>query len=124
MVGCINASAARMPIYNKRQRLQSNSVTLFKINGVAIKAANTAAISTNTTLYLITYARGSDQRCLSETRKDTHDPTPLSLLLDRKEWRMNLIRGPQPDWTADQLQEGTRADGINSQSNIECILSA
>lgn len=46
-------------IYNERQMLQSIFVTLSKINGVAIKAANTPAVSTNTTLYLITYAHAS-----------------------------------------------------------------
>ena len=44
-----------MPIYNKVQSLHSKCVTLSKINGVAIKAANTPAVSTNTILYLITW---------------------------------------------------------------------
>lgn len=51
----------RVRIYNERQRLQSKSVTLSKINGVAIKAANTPAVSTNTMLYLITCAHALDQ---------------------------------------------------------------
>lgn len=57
MMGCVDANATRVSIYNKRQRLQSNLVALSKINGVAIKAANTPAVSTNTILYLITCAR-------------------------------------------------------------------
>lgn len=57
----IVANAARVPIYNERQRLQSKFVTLSKINGVAIKAANTPAVNVNTMLYLITCASASDQ---------------------------------------------------------------
>lgn len=87
----------RVRIYNERQRLQSKSVTLSKINGVAIKAANTPAVSTNTILYLITCAHASDQWYPWKKRKGAHNPTPLSLLLDRKEWSMNLVRRPQPD---------------------------
>lgn len=48
-----------VPIYSERQRLQSKFVTLSRINGVAIKAANTPAVSTNTILYLITCPRAS-----------------------------------------------------------------
>jgi len=54
MMRSIDANA--VSIYNERQMLQSIFVTLSKINGVAIKAANTPAVSTNTTLYLITCA--------------------------------------------------------------------
>jgi len=60
IMGRTGANVARTPIYSARQMLQSNFATLNKINGVAIKAANTPAISTNTTLYLITIQR----RCL------------------------------------------------------------
>jgi len=68
MMGSIDASAACVH-YNERQMLQSIFVTLSKINGVAIKAANTPAVSTNTTLYLITCAHGLGQRYLWETRE-------------------------------------------------------
>lgn len=95
--GRTDANMARTPVYSARQMLQSNFATLNKINGVAIKAANTPAISTNTTLYLITYIHGSNQWYLLTAQRFTHDPTALSLLLDRKERSMNLVGGPQPD---------------------------
>jgi len=54
-----------VPIYNIRQRLQSKLVTWRNINGVASSAANTAAVSTNTILYLITIQRRC-RFCLTE----------------------------------------------------------
>jgi len=52
MMRSIDANA--VSIYNERQMVQSIFMTFSKINGVAIKAANAPAVSTNTTLYLIT----------------------------------------------------------------------
>ena len=72
----------RVPIYSERQMLQSKCITLSKITGVAIKATNTPAVSTNTMLYLITCAHDSDQWYSWIARKGAHNPTSLSLLLD------------------------------------------
>lgn len=58
-MGCLYANAPPVSIYNTRQRPQSKFVTWRNINGVASKATNTAAVSTNTILYLITCARAS-----------------------------------------------------------------
>ena len=97
IMGRTDANVARTPVYNARQMPQSKCATLNKINGAAIKAANTPAISTNTTLYLITYIHGSNQWYSWRTRRCAYDPTTLSLLLDRKERGVNLVGGPQPD---------------------------
>ena len=112
-----------LPIYNMLQRLHSKSVTLSKINGVAIKAANTPAVRTNTMLYLITCSMlqvsvyGKCGKTLTIKRR-------CLFCLTENSGAWIWLEGRNQTKQRISFKGGKGVYRANSQSSIECILSA